>query len=187
MSEFLRGNRRHADLRMGRRKLIRVVGILLISWGAAGCDLVARGYNLPRWGKQTYESVSTTEFTGVIIPQGRAQELVPNDWGVQAQGYWTPAREDILRLESNVSIYLRETARDKAPDLERKLRFYKRQYAGIMRDGRRLVFCNYFCDAVGIDWVSKPVIILDSGDCFFQVEWDVATKTFSNLHINGSS
>jgi len=64
---------------------------------------------------------------------------------------------------------------------------YKRQYFGLVRDGRWIVYGNFFCDAHGKDWLAQPVTVKDGGDCYFQVEYEPKTGRFSNLSVNGEA
>ena len=58
---------------------------------------------------------------------------------------------------------------------------------GIVRNGRQVIFANFFCDTFGVDWRRQPLMVDDGGDCFFVVEYDPATGAFSHLMINGEA
>jgi hypothetical protein len=106
---------------------------------------------------------------------------------------WTPAAGDVDALEQRLPDHLRAAlprprpARGgKAPLWERAMT-YKRQYVGVRRDGHRIVHANFFCNAWRRDWRTEPIVVLDGGDCYFQVEYDVDKASFSNLMINGEA
>jgi hypothetical protein len=109
---------------------------------------------------------------------------------------WTPDLADVLALEKRLPGYMRveldRQARvrdfpiDKKNPLWERAKTYKRQYVGIRRQKRRIVYANFFCDASGTNWRATPVDVDDGGDCYFQVEYDVDKKTFADLSLNGS-
>ena len=37
------------------------------------------------------------------------------------------------------------------------------------------------------DWTRKPIVVEDGGDCYFRIEYDSQTHTFSHLEINGEA
>ena len=130
-------------------------------------------------------------FAGVIVPEVLADRFFVAFDGVPADGYWTPAEADVRAMEAALVPYLRDVPEDAvgrvAPDLWERLPGYTRQYVGIVEEGRRLVFANVFCDAFGTDWAVEPIVVLDGGDCFFQVRYDVETGAFSGLIVNGEA
>jgi hypothetical protein len=132
--------------------------------------------------RPAYSVVSDGSFEGVIVPEGDAGGFDP-----QAQGYWTPAERDILALEAGLAAFLRASAPERSPDLWQKQPTYKRQYAGLIRDGRRLVYASFFCSTQGDAWRSQVLFVLDGGDCFFQLTYDVERGTYGDLMVNGEA
>jgi hypothetical protein len=67
------------------------------------------------------------------------------------------------------------------------LPFYKRQYFGIaFEKGQHVIYANYFCDSGYFDdWQDRYIVVMDGGECFFQIQYDPSKGTFSNLQING--
>ena len=106
---------------------------------------------------------------------------------------WTPAAADVEALEQRLPDHLRAAlarqrpARGGKAPLWERAKTYKRQYVGVRRDGRRIVFANFFCRAWKEDWRTEPIVVEDGGDCYFQVEYDVDKASFSNLQINGEA
>jgi hypothetical protein len=106
---------------------------------------------------------------------------------------WTPAQDDVLALEKALPDHLRTEltrqrtqARSKVPLWERAPT-YKRQYAGVRRNGRRIVHANFFCRDYGKNWRTEPIVVKDGGDRYFNIDYDVEKKTFANLSINGEA
>jgi hypothetical protein len=71
---------------------------------------------------------------------------------------------------------------------------YYRQYVGIVRHGRRLVYVNAFPkpdslseSIAGKDyWKTRPVDVCDGGAYFFGVVYDVETHLFERIDFNDS-
>ena len=118
--------------------------------------------------------VKTSEFEGVI--------LVPRDW--------VPTSKVVLAVEEQLLAYLTEQQHAfdslQAPIVER-LPSYRRQYWGEIENGKKVLVANFFCDAGHYDWMEQEVVVLDGGDCFFRLRYDVEAGTFFNLIVNGSA
>ena len=142
---------------------------------------------LAKSGDQPFEMVLTAEFEGVIVPQEQAAIFMQRLGLVEAEAYWTPSQDDIAKLEEQLGPYLQQAAGERGPDLWQKLSGYKRQYIGIVENGHRKIVVNFFCDIMGKDWKREPVGVLDGGECFFNVTYDVGTGVFSDLHIHGEA
>jgi hypothetical protein len=134
-----------------------------------------------------FEVVLTAEFEGVIVPQEQAAIFIQRLGLVEAEAYWTPSQDDITKLEEQLGPYLQQAAGERWPELWQKLSGYKRQYIGIVENGHRKIVVNFFCDIMGRDWKREPVTVLDGGDCFFNVTYDVGTGVFSDLYIHGEA
>jgi len=107
--------------------------------------------------------------------------------------FWTPEIADVLKMERRLPAFLRHerkpprgAAAGRQP-LWKRVASYKRQYFGLVRQGRWIVRANFFCDAAGKDWRREPVVGKDGGDCYFQVEYDPKTGRFSDLTVNGDA
>jgi len=149
---------------------VGLVACILLAAGAGGCgsdlvDDVEPARSMP---------VTTSEFEGVI--------LLPGDW--------VPTVDQVLALEEQLVTYLpqQQHAFDslQAPVVER-LPTYKRQYWGALENEKRVIVVNLFCDALNYDWTEQEVFVLDGGDCYFRLQYDVEAGTFFNLIVNGSS
>lgn len=138
--------------------------------------------------QDSYQKIKQGKVEGAIVPRERAAEFVKALTGSERKDYWTPAKEDVLKLEEKIEFHLRKAGDKRSPALWIKLAEYKRQYAGIVENGRRKIFANFFCNGAKItDWKTRPVAAEDGGDCFFQIKYDVDAGTFSDLYINGDA
>jgi hypothetical protein len=88
-----------------------------------------------------------------------------------------------LEAEAEVERFLKDEPPAQAPDLWQKLPRYKRQYVGVIVDGRKRIFCNFYCTKEPL--TCKPVIYADGGECFFKIEYDVDGRKVERLNING--
>jgi hypothetical protein len=105
--------------------------------------------------------------------------------------YWTITNVDFENLENRLEYYLRNKADLQyyfATDLPDKFREYRRQYVGEIVEGKKVIFINFFCVCYGLDyWKRDLVRVWDGGDCFFPIIYNIKTKEFSDLWINGEA
>jgi hypothetical protein len=134
-----------------------------------------------------FEVVKTDEFEGVIVPRERAADFMKAFSGMIEKETWTPGKSEIIKLEAKIKSYLKKAAAKRSPNLWSKLATYKRQYIGIVRNGRKVIFSNFFCQSFDMDWKTTPVAVDDGGDCFFTVLHDPGSAVFSDLRINGEA
>ena|GEM_PF-797195 len=107
----------------------------------------------------------------------------------QTAEYWTPSESDILTLENQLGAHL-ENNSDRFPERTRvwqQLDEYNRQYMGLIWEGKKIIYANYFCDSTQIDWRKDFVFVLDGGDCYFQFKYDTDSKEFFDLQVNGNA
>jgi hypothetical protein len=134
-----------------------------------------------------YVEIKTEKFEGVIVPAARAAEFVKSLTGYEGKGHWTPGREDVFKFEARIEAHLRKATDKRSPALWKKLSNYRRQYAGVEVEGRKLLYANFFCDTFNGEWKNRPVAVEDGGDCFFQIKYDLHTGAFTDLQINGEA
>lgn len=134
-----------------------------------------------------WEMVSGEGYTGVIVPLDRAP-IFRIGYGNTASGWWLPNAEQIAELEASLPGYLLTFSFESIPSVADKIGTYQRQYAGLVVEGRALIFVNALCtDPTDGRWTSEPVVVDDGGDCFFQVYYDPSTGGFRELSINGEA
>jgi hypothetical protein len=132
---------------------IDVVGMFRLAPG--GGRKRPSGVTEERW-------IMLRDSEGVILP---AECRFP--WGWHGLEYWTPKRSDVLEAEARIECFLQSVE----PEIAKKLGRYKRQYSGVLKDKRRLIYLNFFVvhDRFHNDWSTKPVDVEDGGDSYFQV------------------
>lgn len=64
---------------------------------------------------------------------------------------------------------------------------FKRQYVSVINDkGQKEIWINFFCDDwESENWKSDIMVVLDGGNCYFNLKVNLETKTYSDLSING--
>jgi hypothetical protein len=142
---------------------------------------------IPQEGTTPWTLVQGDGYEGVIVPPVSAAELVNAYVGGQVQELWFPTEAQIAALEQNLPSYL-QTLADASVEVSEglvdRLPEYKRQYAGFIQNGRRLILVNATC-ADDLNWQTQPVIVDDGGDCFFRVTYDPASGSFEHFEVNG--
>ena len=123
----------------------------------------------------------------MIVTKEQAEEIA--SWLGGSGGFWTPSADDIFKLEEGLAEYLSQNSSYfyRQPPVWERLDEYQRQYIGLERGGRQIIYGNFFCNNLGMDWRKKLVIVDDGGDCYFQVEYDVEDGAFIKLLVNGVS
>jgi hypothetical protein len=171
-----------------RRVLQLMIGALLLASlsHGIGVPIAANGSAAPSQG--SYQTIKIGKAEGAIVPRERAADFVKALSGTEEKDYWTPTKDDVRKLEAKIEFYLRKVSDRRSPALWSKLAEYRRQYAGIVENGRKKIYANFFCKTAQItDWKINPVAVEDGGDCFFQIKYDVEAGTFSSLYINGNA
>jgi hypothetical protein len=129
-----------------------------------------------------FERFAMPGVQGLIVGEAEAGRFYAAITGGTSPRYWTPEKAHLIDLETRLGGYLRSKAPPKSR-LRKDLRSYRRQYIGIVRGERRVVFASFFCETNRQDWTRKPIAVDDGGDCFFQLQFDPEKHAFSGLII----
>ena len=104
------------------------------------------------------------------------------------EGWWQPNATDIASFESGLRLYLAEHVVE--PPLPISLEQYRGRYAGIMRDGRRLIYASFHVPLPGNREEEGSgagvVTVCDGGRSAFGIEYDIQRRTYQELHFNGT-
>jgi len=101
---------------------------------------------------------------------------------------WQPSSADIAGLEAALPAALAAEGRRETTGAPQG---WLRQYAGIVRGGRRFIYGNFVPAGVGRDsaqpdrWRTQVQTICDGGPSFFGVEYDVEARRFTHMAFNG--
>ena len=140
--------------------------------------------------------VETPEYTGVIFSETRAPE-----WGFwfdpASTGFWEPSVDDVTRAEKRIRQFLVAAQDDpdlhfylkaNAPIILEKLEEYRRQYVGIIVDGEKRIWCNFFLHVHEFpDWKRDPVFVLDGGNAFWDIEYVLDKDECINFKVHGEA
>ena len=105
--------------------------------------------------------------------------------------FWTPTEADVREAEALLETYLASTEAAVAlrgSRIRAELPRYRRQYWGVVRDGRHRLLFSFFHEntpavARGL-WQSTVMAVQGGGDHYFRVSYDVDSKRFSRLQVN---
>jgi|SRR5689334_6627982 hypothetical protein len=103
---------------------------------------------------------------------------------------WTPTTSDVARAERGLRAYVRSLGPGVVHDygngpLWKRLRDYGRQYVGVMRNGRRVIWINLFAtDGPFYEPGNEQHTLMklhDCGDCNAEVYFDVERGVYSDF------
>ena len=176
-----------------QKKILAITSVLILIL-LASCDVLPDDnppVETPALAMPTNVEDPTAEVNQdwVIFSQEQAEEMGLGSWLVEGDGFWTPSPEDIFQLEGRLVGYLRQNEAFfwRQPPVWERLDEYQSQYIGFVRNGKHMIYGNFFCDNFGWDWQEKLVMVEDGGDCYFQVEYDVEDEALIMLMVNGDA
>ena len=123
-----------------------------------------------------------------ILPVNAGQSLLrqcSRGTPANVSQFWNPSPEQIRRLESLLPQYLRHGT-DRNPNIPENVE-YHRQYVGIVVDGKRLIYGNFYPASVSdlFDEKSMPVVVCDGSASFWGVVFEPESSAFLDLQVNG--
>lgn len=130
-------------------------------------------------------SSNPTNGHTVILSVTSAPYLFPK--GTQ---FWTPTEKDIAPLEISFRMLAAKTpvphaSSGSAPD---NIANYYRQYIGIIQGGKKMIYINAFRATMEKNfpyWRKQPVFVMDGGNGFYHVTYDVEAHRFGKVQFNG--
>ncbi len=137
------------------------------------------------FGQNANDNPLRITVDGVILPN-----LSYFDSGTIPDGTWLLTPKEALLFEAGLQDYLRENPDPRSPKLWEKLSEYKRQYAGVIVEGKQLIYTSFICNSFAEDnddWQRDVLIISDGGDCFFNIMFDPAEGNYFDLYVHGEA
>jgi hypothetical protein len=127
--------------------------------------------------------------------------------GVDAEGFWTPTREDVSKAESLLPASLQRWQRDpllvepSARENKARQKFladsiqailasyssYRRQYIGLTIRGKRVIYFNSFPSSTDPGYLRDLVMACDGGYAYWRVLFSVDNSSFHDLDVNGNA
>jgi hypothetical protein len=131
---------------------------------------------------------------GAILPVEESKELLHQCSRGAPQGVtgtWAPTTTRIRELEDRLPTALKAVAFEKGERFAEPVDF-RRQYAGFIVNGRKIIYVNAFPRDAGdpspgrpFDWHRNAVTVCDGGSAFFGVVYDPEKRTFDHFQFNG--
>ncbi len=125
-------------------------------------------------------------------------EIAPNDRIILRSGSWTPTPREADAAYKCVQVFFRGSAqRDRlfatqALEILRHRREYRVQFYGMHRNGRKIIYCNFFptkspgCEADPYRDVTTELLeVSDGGSSYWHIDYDPSSKRCSNFIPNG--
>jgi hypothetical protein len=143
---------------------------------------------------------------GVVLMDEEAGYFIYGQTGSTEIPLWRPTQADIERLEKLLPEHMRQM---KTPADYQPLDEYYRQYAGGIREGKKVIFVNFFHSSSAKDWgeaankdrdlqkrlaergikedtwLYELLTVCDGGAYYFTIELDVETGKLSYPSFNG--
>ncbi len=150
-------------------KLYSYFLLLMLTLSIVACNLVV-----------TPPPPSQINPNGVIFTAEQTNASLDAIWP-EPTDTWTPSEADVAALEADLPAYL-ETAENQwlqdDPPIVERVPDYMRQYLGIVENKQQIVYANFFCTIDQINWHNEFVLVMDGGDCYFQVKYNPQTGEF---------
>ena len=125
-----------------------------------------------------------------ILPGSAVSEILDQcsrDSPAAGEATWLPEWQDIVRLEAALPAAVAASPDRRDLVVGQLPTGWKRQYVGILRNGERFIYGNFYPARSGIEEgrIAEPLIICDGGPAYFGVEYDLKAGGFSHLAFNG--
>jgi hypothetical protein len=98
--------------------------------------------------------------------------------------YFVPSAAEVAAFEAALPAALRAEG-TRGESIASGLASYGGQLVGIVKDGRRIVFGNFFCG--DDDPAGRPVLVKDGGACYFHAGYEPGSGLVVDLTINGDA
>lgn len=144
-------------------------------------------------------TVKESGYTGIIFPSHSLASLLLSK-RYHTESSWTPTPHDVENAEKSISLTLVRMKNDPActeylrSEIQKiivELPTYRRQYFGLVIDGKKKVFCNFFpgssqerSDSFP-NWKIDYVEVCDGGCDFWSIFYDLETGSCEHLEVNG--
>lgn len=170
-------------------KVVPLLCVLLLTL-LGGCTMVITPEVIT---PEPVEELPQVNPNGIIFTAEQSAaipDLLTNVLSPTPENTWTPAITDVAQLEADLPTFL-QSAEDPwlrpDPPIWERVPDYYRQYFGIVENGEEIIYANFFCDNDQPNWRSDYVMVMDGGDCYFQVKYNPSTGQFFDLMVNGES
>jgi hypothetical protein len=167
-----------------KRLLMLMLALLLCS----GCGVIDLMLEAPQ--PEENIPVKGQDFAVIFTGENAAGQGLGYEFNDDPEAYWTPSQAEVAALEAGLVDYLQRELSEGMWGYRvwERLPEYGRQYFGLVFEGERLIFANYFCNTSDdMNWQEQYVLVMDGGDCFFRLLYNPQTGEYSNLIVNGEA
>jgi hypothetical protein len=131
--------------------------------------------------------IKMPEYEGVVLAVKSVSQTGMTSVGkAQLDGVWVPNAGDVAAFESGLAAHMTKSVPAASKALPAKLKSYKRQWFGVTAGSKKLIYGNFLCEAQP-GWDQAVIMVDDGGDCYFQLFYDVASREYLGLVINGNA
>ena len=123
-------------------------------------------------------TIKTDEVEGLICTNFSEWKFI-----LKEKDFWTPTKAQALKAEERIKEHLKNKPLSYVPDLWRKLPKYKRQYVGIIVNGHKRIFCNFYRSDEPLS--DKPFFEFDGPYVCFWIEYDIEDQKCYNFEYSG--
>ena len=125
-----------------------------------------------------------------ILPGTAVSKLLDQcsrDIPAAGEATWRPEWQDVRKLEAALPAAVEASPERRGLVVARLPIDWKRQYVGIVRNGERFIYGNFYPVRSGVaeDRLAEPFVVCDGGPAYFGVEYDLKAGRFSHLAFNG--
>ena len=112
---------------------------------------------------------------------------------VLSSGRWKPSAEETQKALAAIQTFLEkpsstnDSTKREIQKIQEHAKEYRVQFVGVVRDGKRMIWCNFFpaAETFGADWKREKVRVMDGGFWFWQIEYDPSAGKCLNFSSNG--
>lgn len=139
--------------------------------------------------------INETDFKGVMFPSNF--DILKGFSDSSYPGHFTPTKEMIVNMEKQLKLQIKKLTADApnqgkglGPVIHRNLDKYFRQYVGLTDEkGTRYILINFIWAKSGV-WDDKDALtdwiqVDDGGSSFWNIKYNLSTKTFYDGQVNG--
>ncbi len=123
---------------------------------------------------------------------GLETDIAQTNRAILSAGRWTPSAQDVRKALVAIQAFLErptstnEWTKGEIKKILAHSKEYRVQFIGVVRDGKRLIWCNFFPLRDGFEyWKREEVRVMDGGFWFWQIEYEPSTGKCLDFISNG--
>jgi hypothetical protein len=141
----------------------------------------------PRADKD-FPIVDTPDYKGAIVPAEEAARH--RSLAKSYKDFWTPEPQQISKAEAKISAFIATSKSERAPEIGRKLKRFRRQYVGYVAAGEKCILCSFL---PGFKDGEDPfaglrrsfIKVFDGGPSFWSIHYQVEKDQLDKFSVDG--